>query len=599
MTHPPPSGLLVAYRGLRILPDLLRSGPTGRWTAGDLLERTAVRFGSAPFVRQDDRVLSYSELNASANRVAHWALATGIGQGSVVGLLMENRPEYLVMWLGLAKVGAVSALLNTNLRGEALAHSLRTAGCKRVLLGAECADAWNSLTPDAAEIELFGVRDPDCNTSTLPGRVRSLDDEIARCSAENPPRTVRSGLRSADPLFYIYTSGTTGLPKAARLSHTRFLGGGSYALLAGLRRTDVLYCALPLYHTVGGVMCVNAVLRTGATLALARRFSASRFWDDIAMYGATAFQYVGELCRYLVNQPPHPMDRRHTLRFALGNGLRPDVWKTFQERFGVPHIVEFYGATESNVAMVNLQGRVGSVGRPPPGMKIALVRFDIVRSEVVRGPDGRCQPCDVGEPGELLGRISEGRTAAGRYEGYTSREDTERKVLRDVFEVGDAWFRTGDLLFRDADGFYYFADRIGDTFRWKGENVSSLEVAEAVMAEPGVELCAVYGVELPRAEGRAGMAAVVLGPGARIDGEALFERLEISLPPYARPAFVRIQAAPELTSTFKLRKFELQKQGFDPSASGDPILYRDDVRRAYYPLDADTVSRIERGEVRF
>jgi len=599
MSQSPPSGLQLAYRGLRLLPDVLRSGPTGRFTAGDLLERTAQRRGDAPFVRFERRVLSYAEVNAQANRVAHWALARGLGQGSVVGLLMENRPEYLAMWLGLAKVGAVGALLNTNLRGRALAHSLRSAGCDHVLLGAECIDAWSSLGTDAVEVEAFRVHDPDCEASTLPPAAKSLDAEIAGFSAENPPRRVRSGLRGADPLFYIYTSGTTGLPKAARLSHTRFLGGGSYALLAGLGRDDALYCPLPLYHTVGGVMCVNAVLRTGATLALARRFSASRFWDDIAEHGATAFQYIGELCRYLANQPPHPLERRHALRFALGNGMPSDVWKIFQERFGVPHIVEFYGATESNVSMVNLQGRAGSVGKPPPGMKVALVRYDIERSEVVRGSDGRCQPCDVGEPGELLGRISEGRTAAGRYEGYTSREETEKKILRDVFEEGDAWFRTGDLLSCDADGYYYFVDRVGDTFRWKGENVSTQEVAEAVMAQPGVEFCAVYGVEVPGAEGRAGMAAVVLESCARVDGEALFEGLEATLPAYARPAFVRIQDAPELTSTFKLRKFELQKQGFDPSASADPILYRDDGLRAYRPLDAETVSRIEQGEVRF
>jgi fatty-acyl-CoA synthase len=599
MSQSPPSGLQLAYRGLRLLPDVLRSGPTGRFTAGDLLERAAARRGDAPVVRHEGRVLRYAELNAQANRVAHWALARGIGQGSVLGLLMENRPEYLATWLGLAKVGAVSALLNTNLRGPALAHSLRTAGCDHALIGTECVDAWSSLEADAPKVELFWVRDPDGKASAPPSVASSLDDEIAGSSAENPPRRVRSGLRGADPLFYIYTSGTTGLPKAARLSHSRFLGGGIYALLAGLRKTDVLYCPLPLYHTVGGVMCVNAVLRSGATLALARRFSASRFWDDVALHGATAFQYVGELCRYLVNQPPHALERRHALRFALGNGLRPDVWKIFQERFGVPHIVEFYGATESNVSMVNLQGRVGSVGKPPPGMKVALVRFDIERGDVVRGSDGRCRPCDVGEPGELLGRISEGRTAAGRYEGYTSREATEKKILRDVLEDGDAWFRTGDLLSRDTDGFYYFVDRIGDTFRWKGENVSTQEVADAVMAQPGVAFCAVYGVEVPGAEGRAGMAAVVLEPGAPVDGGALFAGLEARLPAYARPAFVRIQGMPEITATFKLRKVALQEQGFDPSACADPILYREDALRAYRPLDAETASRIEKGELRF
>ena len=250
----------------------------------------------------------------------------------------------------------------------------------------------------------------------------------------------------------------------------------------------------------------------------------------------------------------------------MGNGLRPDVWKTFQERFGVPQIVEFYGATESNAAMVNLQGRAGSVGKPFPGMKIALVRYDTERDEVVRGADGRCQRCDTGEPGELLGHIAEGRSAAGRFEGYTSREATEKKILRNVFEEGDAWFRTGDLLRFDDEGFYYFVDRIGDTFRWKGENVSTQEVAEAMTSQPGVHLCAVYGVEVPGADGRAGMAAVTLEADTRLDGEALYYGLENALPNYARPAFVRIQQKPELTGTFKLRKVELQQQGYDIEA---------------------------------
>jgi fatty-acyl-CoA synthase len=501
--------------------------------------------------------------------------------------------------MGLAKAGVTSALLNTNLRGEALAHSVRTAGCAAVVLGAECAEAWQSLGAEVPAVDLFALADPGRPTAALPPHAKSLDEECAGFSRHDPPRSVRAELRGGDPLFYIYTSGTTGLPKAARFSHSRFIAGGTYALLAGLSHRDVLYCALPLYHTVGGAICVNAALRSGAALALARRFSARRFWDDVAESGATAFQYIGELCRYLVNQPPHPKERAHALRFALGNGLRPDVWEAFQQRFAVPRIVEFYGATESNVSMVNLAGRPGSVGKAAPGTKIALVRFDVDRDEPVRDAAGRCVPCRDGEPGELVGRISEGRTAAGRFEGYTQQEATEKKILRDVFASGDAWFRTGDLLSRDRDGYYYFVDRIGDTFRWKGENVSTQQVAEAVGGEPGVAMCAAYGVALPGAEGRAGMAAVVLDPGASLDGAGLYARAERELPAYARPAFVRVWQTPDVTGTFKLRKVELQRQGFDPSSTTDPIFYRDDERRAYRPLDAQTHERITSCALRF
>ncbi len=594
------SDLLVFGRALRLLPDLLRAGPSRRFTAADLLERQCRRRPDAPFVRFEGRVTSYGELNAQANRFAHWALARGLRKGDVVALLMENRPEYIAVWMGLAKAGVTTALLNTNLRGEALAHSVRTAGCGAVVLGAECADAWQSLGVDAPAVDLFALADPGREGLELPPHAKSLDEESAGFSRHDPPRSVRADLRGGDPLFYIYTSGTTGLPKAARFSHSRFVAGGTYALLAGLSDSDVLYCALPLYHTVGGVVCVNAVLRSGATLALARRFSARRFWDDIVDSGATAFQYIGELCRYLVNQPPHPKERAHSLRFALGNGLRPDVWETFQQRFAVPRIVEFYGATEGNVSMVNFAGRPGSVGKAAPGTQVSLVRFDVDADAPLRDAAGRCVPCEIGEPGELIGRIAEaGRTAAGRFEGYTSREATEKKILRDVFEPGDAWFRTGDLLSRDADGYYYFVDRIGDTFRWKGENVSTQQVAEAVGGEPGVAMCAAYGVAVPGAEGRAGMAAVVLDPEAAIDGASLYARVERELPAYARPAFVRMWVAPDVTGTFKLRKVELQKQGFDPASTSDPIFYRDDESRAYQRLDAHVHARIASGALRF
>ncbi len=586
-------------RSLALLPDLLRSGPRGRLTAADLIERQARRRPGDVFVRFEGRAQTYAQFNAAANRVAHWALAKGLGRGDVVALAMENRPEYLAVWAGLAKAGATTALINTNLRGEALAHALGSAGCRLAIVGAECGEAWSTLAGEAAALEVFFVSDPGRESPAPTAAAKPFDDEVAGYSPHDPPRSVRGELRAGDPLFYIYTSGTTGLPKAARFSHGRFVGGGTYALLAGFGRDDTMYCALPLYHTVGGVMSVHAVLRSGGTLALARRFSATRFWQDIVEMEATAFQYIGELCRYLLNQPVGSWERRHELRFAIGNGLSASVWQAFQKRFGVPRMVEFYGSTEGNVSMVNLAGRPGYVGRPAPGTKVALVRFDVEAAAVVRDERGRCVPCRDDEPGELLGRIAEGRTAAGRFEGYTSREASEKKVLRGVFEDGDAWFRTGDLLARSADGLYRFVDRIGDTFRWKGENVSTQEVAEAVAADPAVALCSVFGVEMPGSEGRAGMAAVVLDAGAALDGEALFERVERELPLYARPAFLRIQAAPDVTGTFKLRKVDLQRQGFDPAQVSDRILYRDDARRSYLRLDANTHQQVLAGDVRF
>jgi fatty-acyl-CoA synthase len=584
------------------MPALVLWGPGSRRTTADLIERCAARDPKRSFVRFEGRDRSYAEYNAAANRVAHWALERGIGKGDVVALLMQNRPEYLELWAGLAKVGATTALLNSNLSGPALVHVLETAACKTLLLGAECAEAWEILgAVRPAGVDVFIVDDSGEGARArkeYPGTC-SFDAQVEGYSDQNPLASVRADLRGADPLFYIYTSGTTGLPKAARFSHARFAGGGIFSLLSGLTRRDVMYCSLPLYHTVGGVMCVNAVLRAGATLALRRRFSAGRFWQDVVEMEATAFQYIGELCRYLLAAPPGPWETRHRVRFCVGNGLRPDIWEAFQQRFRIPHISEFYGATESNVAMVNLEDRVGSVGRPTPGTRVALIRYDVAREEHVRDADGRCVPCADAEPGELIGQIREGRTAAGRFEGYTSKEATEKKVLREVFRPGDRWFRTGDLLRRDAQGFYYFVDRIGDTFRWKGENVSTQEVAEALTRLPEIELCAVYGVAVPGCDGRVGMAALVLHDGGpAFDGGALYAHLTETLPAYARPGFLRVQSEAEVTGTLKLRKVELQAQGFDPDQVSDPLYYRDDDTGCFKPVTPTVLAALHSGDLK-
>jgi fatty-acyl-CoA synthase len=352
--------------------------------------------------------------------------------------------------------------------------------------------------------------------------------------------------------------------------------GGGAAAAQRLTPDDRVYIALPLYHSAGGAMAAGAALLSGGSMALARKFSASRFWSDCVRYEATAFQYIGELCRYLLSSPPHPDERRHRIRVCIGNGLRPEVWEPFQSRFGIPRVIEFYGATEGNVALMNFDGKVGAVGRLPGFVRrlagIQLVRYDVARDTHVRGPDGFCVPCGPGEVGEAIGRISERL----RFEGYTSAEATEKKVLRDVFAKGDAYFRTGDLLRVDADDYAYFVDRIGDTFRWKGENVATSEVAEVVTVCPGVREVNVYGVSIPGHDGRAGMAALVADDG--FDAARLAAHVARELPSYARPLFLRIQPELEVTGTFKHRKVELVAEGFDPARVRDPLWFFDAER---------------------
>jgi fatty-acyl-CoA synthase len=592
--------IALALRMLPALPRLLKYRSDARLTAADCFEEHARRHPDRCFCLFEGRRISYGEINASANRVAHWAYGRGLGRGDVVALLMENRPEYVAAWAGLAKLGVTTALLNTHLAGRALLHAIRTADARAVIAGGELAERATPLLGELRGVPVWLARDPAAEASEAPpAGLRDLDRELAEQSDADPDPAEREEVRSGDPLFYIYTSGTTGLPKAARMSHMRFLYSGEAAAFAlELGPRDVHYCALPLYHSAGGAMLLSSVLSAGATMALRRRFSASAFWDEVRESEATCFQYIGEFCRYLLNQPPRPDDRHHRVRAIIGNGLRADIWEAFQERFGIPRIVEFYGATEANTAIANLENKVGSVGRFPFKWlgNIRIIRYDVERDETARGPDGLCIECRPDEVGELVAQIPERSIGPiGRFEGYTSKEATDRKVLRDVLKQGDAWFRSGDLMRQDPEGFFYFVDRIGDTFRWKGENVSTQQVAEVLTGFAPIAMANVYGVRVPGADGRAGMAALHLEPGAELDGGALYAFCAEHLPRYATPLFLRVSAAADLTGTLKLRKVKLQEEGYDPERIADPLYFRDDEAGAFVPLTKELHAELQSG----
>jgi len=405
-------------------------------------------------------------------------------------------------------------------------------------------------------------------------------------------------VRNADVFCYIYTSGTTGYPKPAIVRHIRFtLGGIGLAALLGLQAGETVYAPLPLYHGESLFVGFAPAFRSGGAFASRRAFSASAFLDDVRRHQAVAFVYVGELCRYLLRQPPTPHDRDHVLRVAAGAGLRADVWRAFQDRFGIARIIEMYGATEGNVALQNLDGRVGSVGKPYAEGQVELVRYDHGRGELARDAHGFCIRCGPDEAGELLGRVDHGGGTM-EYDGYTDRAATERKLARDVFAPGDAWFRSGDLLRRDAEGYYYFVDRLGDTFRWKGENVATQEVADVLNRAPGVSETNVYGVRVPEHEGRAGMAAVVLQPGTSFDAAGFHAYAIRHLPRYAAPAFVRLVPEMEVTGTLKQRKATLADEAYDAARVADPLFVRDDAAGAYVPLTASLRAEIEAGHYR-
>ena len=447
----------------------------------DIIAGMAQIHGDRPALISERETLTYRALTERANRYARWALKQNLCKGETICLLMPNRPDYLAIWLGITSVGGVAALLNTQLRGPSLAHCIDIVAPQHVIVADELAEAYRTAaTASAPQVWSHGG-----------GDFTRIDQEIEKFSGSPLSASERRGVNIADRALTIYTSGTTGLPKAANVSHHRLLQWSLW--FAGLMKAgpdDRIYDCLPLYHSVGGVVATGALLVSGGAVVIAEKFSAQRFWDDIVRWDCTLFQYIGELCRYLVNAPPHPRERAHRLRLCAGNGLRTDIWQRFQSRFQIPKILEFYAATEGNVSLYNVEGKVGAIGRVPPFLKhrfpLALVKFDETAGAPARDSNGRCLRCASGEAGEALGRIRGASQIGGDFEGYTSAEDTERKILRDVFELGDTWYRTGDLMRTDASGFYYFVDRIGDTFRWKGENVATSEVADAIMACPGI-----------------------------------------------------------------------------------------------------------------
>jgi fatty-acyl-CoA synthase len=583
----------AARAWLRALETTARATRDPQRTLPRAIAEWALNYGDATAMLSDRESFSFRALEARMNQYSRWALGAGVAGGETIALMMGNRPEYFAIWLGLTQVGAIVALVGVDLGGPALAHALRVAEARRLITdakGAEkAAEAIRGFT-DPVQLWVHGVAHPDG---------RRIDALVEGLSGEPLAAHERREVGLADRALRIFTSGTTGLPKAAEVSHRRIVTWTHwFAGLADLTAADRLYDCLPMNHAVGGVVAIGAPLVNGGSVAIAERFSARGFWGDVARWDCTAFQYIGELGRYLAAAPPCPAETTHKLRLALGNGLSPEVWRAFLDRFGPMRVLEFYASTEGNVWLYNVEGRIGSIGRVPAYLAarepIALARFDAEEQAPERGPDGFCTRCADGEIGEALGRI--GADPSTRFDGYSQPRETAKKILRDVFEPGDAWMRTGDLMRRDADGFYVFVDRIGDTFRWKGENVATLEVASALAACPGIEEAIVYGVTVPGAEGRAGMAT--LRHEGTLDLELLARRLE-ALPRHARPVFLRLVAAIEMTETFKPKRRVYIEQGFDPAQVGDPLFVFEADRGSYLPLDANRYAAIQNGTKRF
>ncbi|WP_149361599.1 long-chain-acyl-CoA synthetase [Lolliginicoccus suaedae] len=595
-----PVSLLDAVKALpALIPDapgmlvdavqLLSIRATTRNSVGKVFQDAAAKHPERPFLRFEGTDISYGDANALVNQYAAVFASQGVKRGSVVGVLAPNRPSTLLAALAAVKLGAVAGMLNYNQRGEVLEHSLKLLDATVIVVSAAAREAFDSLPAGQLKGTVLGLRDGDAKLEGFPDL-----DELAE-GQPSADLAVTADLRAKDKAFYIFTSGTTGLPKASTMSNMRWLKSmaGLGGLGVRLDGDDVLYSCLPLYHNNALTVSLSSVLGSGATLAIGRSFSVSRFWDEVVQSEATSFCYIGELCRYLLNQDPKPIERHHRVRVVVGNGLRPEIWEEFQERFGIERIAEFYGASECNLAFVNALNVDRTAGICP--LPFSIVEYDEENEEPRRGADGKLRKVKKGGKGLLITKI----TSRAPFDGYTDPKATEKKVLRDAFKDGDAYFNTGDLVYNQGFRHIAFADRLGDTFRWKGENVATTEVEGALGSLPEVDQAVVYGVAVPGADGKAGMAAIQLHDGASFDGKKFADHLIDTLPSYAVPLFVRLIEEVEQTSTFKSQKVELRNAGYDPEQVTDPLYVLADAERGYIEFYEDYPADVAGGKIRF
>ena len=572
------------------------ASPTG---LGIAFEKAVKRNPQGIALLFEDQSYSYRALNEWANQIAHYYLSLGAKKGDVIAVMVENRPELIATIVALAKIGVTIALVNTSQVGKVLAHSINLVNPIAVIAGEEVRAAIDEIRQDLNvaqdRFHWFADQETRKHAGTAPKDYVNLAQKIDQFPKFNPSTT--RTVTGKDGLFYIYTSGTTGLPKAVIFTHSRWtLAYGTYGHILNLGKDDVMYVTLPLYHATGVVVCWCGVIAGSATLAVRRKYSTSAFWKDVQKFNASAIGYVGELCRYLIDAPTTELDRAHRVTKMIGNGMRPNIWGKFKERFGVQEVLELYASSEGNVGFSNIFNFDNTVGFSPT--PYAIVEFDKEKNELVRDKKGHCKKVKTGEVGLLIGKI----TSRSPFDGYTDPEKNKSVILKDVFTKGDSYFNTGDLV-RDI-GFRHaqFVDRLGDTFRWKGENVSTTEVENMVCEYHKIAEAVVYGVEIPNTNGRAGMAAITLVDGEELneaDLSAMVNVFKKCLPSYAIPVFLRVQAKVETTGTFKYQKNKLKEDAFNPAKTSERLLVLLPGATAYCDVNAEIFNNIQSYQYRF
>jgi acyl-CoA synthetase (AMP-forming)/AMP-acid ligase II len=536
----------------------------------------AAKYGNNLCIWSRTKTYTWQQVHDRAVQWAHFFLAQGVKPGDMVATYLMNSADFMVIWLGLFCIGCAPAHLNYNLKGEGLVHCLRVAGVKLVLVDEDegCSERFGDVK---AIVEEMGVTAFKVDEDMLA--------DVYRGSTVVPGDEMRENVGGRDPTCLLYTSGTTGLPKAGKFMVSRFHERGNPDNLSFDQKAgpdgDRWYCCMPLFHGTGGMITMGA-LTSGMTVAIGRKFSVSTFWDDIHDSQATLFVYVGEAARYLLMAPLHPRERDHRLRGMYGNGLRPDVWGRFKQRFNVPEVMEFFNSTEGVLGMIvhnkgpfteNTVAQHGALVRRALHNVYIPVPIDPETGELVRDPKtGFVKRNSYNEGGEILVAVPSEDIFAGY---YNNPKATAKKFERDVFKKGDLYYRSGDALRRDDDGRWFFLDRLGDTFRWKSENVSTAEVAEVLGKFPGVGEAIVYGTLVPRHDGRAGCVALRLShdtsPEA-FDWKALLEHARSKLPRYAVPVFLRLVKEASNTDNQKQNKAPLRNEGIEIDKYGSKVI---------------------------
>lgn len=569
---------------------ILRDNEIGRYLI-NMFEEAVEKCPKKPFVIFEDRIYTYEFMNEQANKVANIVAKWGINLGDCVAIMMENEPAFIWLFLGLQKLGIAVAFINFHIKGQPLTHTIKACEAKALIVGSDdkIVHSVEEVRHDIGDIPIYAH-----GHDRGPG-YESWDSLMMSTMPVPVCPSVRKEMGFSTPCCYIFTSGTTGLPKPAVITQAKGVGISKFFQLFDFMPSDILYTCTPLYHSAAGGLGLMNTLDQGATMVLKRKFSAHQYFADVRKYNVTVMQYIGELCRYLLTVPESPLDGKHKVRVAVGNGLRADIWEHFKHRYNIPNICEFFGATEGTVALMNLSNRTGACGRysplinkmdPTPKL---LVKVDVDTEEVIRDKNGHCIPVKVGEPGLLIAAIPYHYEDMQFYKG--GREINEKKLLRNVLKEGDCYFNFGDMLTMDSDYFVYFKDRIGDTFRWKGENVATYEVSNVLTKLDIIHDANVYGVEIPGSEGRAGMAAIHLENNAAVTPQILkdiFHHAKENLPSYARPLFLRFPKELAITTTMKQQKTQFRKEGFHPQDIDDPLFYYDEQNKTYSPLTVET-----------